>query len=385
MDTKHKIYQAKSHIPSSPVSPFIPKNSANMPTTTYLQKVDATTSSADATRRQLVLETVWHHQQSTPAHDHDSPAAMLTVLDASTDVSFTGHVTYRSLADTAARLEIATDVFIADTRHMLTGEPAPTTTGITSPATAEFLYDFVTTDGDVADGSVKTFTWRKRKSAQLTISYGSAAMQRSKDNGDTSAAALLLRAIDCLAERNVAMRRMQIETDRLRRAHHLLRDDFDECVQRKLELEQDLLAKFMALLNTKKQHIQELELELSLQPQKRNANVDGAGDEKLKIVVADRNDDDDDDDVVVAGVRHGNSDALLNSQQSEDSLPLVLPRRTRVAAAEVIAAPRQMLATGSTAAGSSHTEVKPRPTDFEAVADQQAYERDTQQMIDDME
>lgn len=222
---------------------------------------------------QLVLHTTWHPTTTPSPSDASSSTAVaieLQLVNCATGVTYRGHVTQATLATTAERLEIDTDTFHAATRHMLTGDPLdlpPDELQMQNQyddlesAAAAHLFELTPSPTSAPTGSdTVTLTWRTRKSAQLTVIYGTALLQRqpaAAPLGD-----LLLEAVGQLADRSAQMRSRRIKSDVMMFNHRLLRGNFDECVHSKLELEQGMLRRFLGVLNEKKQRIRELERDI---------------------------------------------------------------------------------------------------------------------------
>lgn len=221
---------------------------------------------------QLVLHTTWHPTTPSDASSSSSTAAAIELLlvNCATGVTYRGNVTHATLATTAERLEIDTATFHAATRHMLTGDPIdlpPDELQIQNQydelesAAAAHLFELTPSPTSAPTNSdTVTLTWRIRKSAQLTVIYGTALLQRQSTAAPLGV--LLLEAVGQLADRSAQMRSRRIKSDVMLFNHRLLRGNFDECVHSKLELEQGMLRRFLGVLNEKKQRIRELERDI---------------------------------------------------------------------------------------------------------------------------
>lgn len=406
----------------------------------------------------FILETTWYPlQQQLPTVDacggtkHVVINLKLVNMSKSAISFHSGHVSQAALTDWAERLEIPVHIFYAETKVMLTedrqigdddsssddydsdnvdgdsmksdGSDNRMPKSAINDEIASYLFDLesvsaeniaedvgAAADTAAASGNASVeqnlrLTWRRRKSAHLTCIYGSVMLRALPD---ASVGELMLRTVDSLARRSAQYHRMRNETEALRRSDRKLRMEFEKCVNRKLELEHELLHKFMSVLNEKKKRIRQLEGMLAddddkpatastkKRRRKRPSNTvppvarvwTGTTSSNDEYGDDDVDGDDEDDDNVATHQPSKNSSQMssVDSQATptiDDIAPL--PRRTVTRADHQQPSATTPPPPATTTASSSGSAVDPLASSAGmAKPDLDPYECDTQDMIVDM-
>lgn len=179
--------------------------------------------------KNLIIQTNWSNTEIT-----------IKLCDSTNDDSFTGHSGTVSLATferSANELEIPFAEFMTENKRALTSDGGLPT----------FLYQFNADDW--------TFNWRKVKDSGVKIVYGSVNMTVCTEMRQQ----ILLESIRKIREQSLCIDRQTEEFELFKVEHEKFRQAFDLLVESKNNLETDLLTKFTALLNRKKDKIRELE------------------------------------------------------------------------------------------------------------------------------
>lgn len=266
----------------------------------------------------LVLQTTWPPTPpapttSTTATNQLEPvdplaAVELLLLNCETGAAHIGHITHASMRQSAARLELDAAEYVAEMRLMLTGIE-PLLTVDTCPdqpqqhldalearlrthlfeltpslhtqreraggAGAELPAATSSSSSTSQSGSGQpppppptppflTLTWRKRVAERVTVVYGAVLLQPQPDAAGAApvAAQLLAAAVDKMESRAEEQRLQRCESAVLLRNQRMLAVNFERCLAVRMENEQAMLKRFMALLSAKKTRIEELQLVL---------------------------------------------------------------------------------------------------------------------------
>lgn len=270
-------------------------------------------STASTTAECIVIQTTWLPSEVS-----------IALLCPVSETGYSAHLAYAQLEATAHRLEIPFEDFLAQTKAALTQSIDA------ASAASDFVFE-------LKDAQ---FTWRKRISDQLKIIYGSVSLTATpRIQFD-----LLPKLLDIQQSQQHELNQMAGETKRLLDDNAKLHVVLEQCLAEKTNLEQELLRKFLALINGKKGRIVELEEELRVlrQTENRNRNKSKRGDsirspsDLLVDATAMGDTTDDESDVEYRNGQRFDSMLLkrLNSdssQASQETSGKVLPKRLKVA------------------------------------------------------
>lgn len=316
---------------------------------------------------QLLIQTVW-------LTDGDIEISLL--YPSTSNDGYVGFIQRTNLKSTADSLEIPFDAIHSETTKALT----------TNGGISNFLYDL--------NLSACEFILRKQTGNLNVIServrVPLKAVPSLKDE-------LLKRAIDLNISNSNRFTNVSLEFDNFKREHAKLKVAYNDIVAENISLENELVSKFIVILNSKKDKITKLQKDLK-HVSDRLRKLEGTTAKRSKqprpfsddemITTNDTevaSSQETDDDVIESKEsHHGSAERVLND--SEELYPaIVLPRRTKTA---TIVKKNEI---GSTAQADDYADLhvagpsKVVPASLSRVTDSQSvFDQNTDQLLNDM-
>lgn len=269
---------------------------------------------------------------------------------------YEGSLQFAVLEKSANAIEIPFSIFLNETKQALcTDNGAP-----------NFNYQFT-------DGS-GVFTWRKIKESGVKIIYGSIELTKRSNLCHI----LLMNSIQMNIRQKKEIKSLTEMEKTIENDYNTLKQSFEEVLEIKNKIESELLTKFLALLNSKKDKIQELQSNIDHLTEilkSKEENVGGI------VRMNDDYDTDDSNDNLYQSLSLSRSNRRLSQSPKEKSPePVLLKRRKQITiheddkSRENSPSCSNLLLKRSTSNKSSIS--KESPTG--------AYDCDTEELLDDM-
>lgn len=180
----------------------------------------------------LIVQTIW-----------DSESVQISLFPTkSKSTGFTGTIKLSQLSNTADLLEINFVEFMEETRKPLT----------TENGLENFTY--------CLDDNVSSFKWCKNTGG-FNITYGSIALEARELQEE-----LLLNALRLNKIKDEKIEQQKQKKELMVTDYNQMKMTLEKCIEEKNILENHLITKFAALLNSKKEKIAELERTIKRQP-----------------------------------------------------------------------------------------------------------------------
>lgn len=201
---------------------------------------------ANPADRFIILKTTWSatpFQLDIMVLNADSPS-----FDAVDE--FTGTLSMDRIEAVASELDASVDDLLSQTRAALS----------TDNGSADFSYEL----------DSGRFLWYKN--GVLKMLYGTVELTPTRNTGVD----MLLTSLQLKSDYKLSYERAHDDLEAGRQIHERIKEEYDRFVAKQVELEEQTLTKFLALLNEKKEKISQLENLLS--------RVQGASDEPMEII-----------------------------------------------------------------------------------------------------
>ncbi|GFN93884.1 DNA repair protein xrcc4 [Plakobranchus ocellatus] len=196
-----------------------------------LSEIDSETSSADG---KIFLQTT--------VKDHGHEGYELVVLDGSS--VWEGTISEYALDRQCETLKMDFNTYVKET-----------TTALTKAAQSDMEYECIFKPQSSSSGQL---TWKKIPEPKVKYNLGSVNLKKVPKPAD-KLISVLSQSISSIQSLQTQILSLQTDNERLAQERQNALKRLDKCVTAKDELEKDLFSKFVAVLNSKKERIRELE------------------------------------------------------------------------------------------------------------------------------